>query len=569
MLHLQLGKRALAICALAMAALFVVVACGSSATAQPLPAAPTATPAPKSGTAMLRAPEANPKRGGVLHWAGLADAPFFDLHQCDTAACAVPMGPMYDNLLRRSPLDSGVEIIPDLAYKWEISTDGLTYTFHLRDGVKFHDGALLTSEDIKASFDHIIFPPTGILSPRKGVFEAVQEVRAVDPLTVQFILKAPRGFLPEAIASGWNVIYRKKTLEENSFDLKKVKVAPGTGPFIFESYQPGQLWKLKRNPHYWNPELPYLDGLVMHHLPIGPATAAALFAGQADYAFHGGADLRDGTLKQPDKLTSVTYGLTVIRAAWMNHAHKPLDDARARKAINLVLDRCFIKKSTVAITEGDEGMWMPASDVVFGKAYREATLHQKPGYKCPTPPEDIAQAKRLLAAAGYPDGKGFPKVDIMLRNINFFVAWGSVLQGMMKQHLNIESTTRVVETAVWVEDQARGNYAIAINGNPATLDHPAEYWKKWFGTGTSNWNKGASNPEFDALLDKMIAESDPQKLAELVQQGTKILEEWVPALVLNHAVVTDGWRNYVKGHGRKNRVTLFDDNRMDTIWLEK
>jgi peptide/nickel transport system substrate-binding protein len=531
-------------------------------------AVPTAIPAPTSGTLMLRAPEPNPKRGGTLNWAGLADAPFFDLHQCDTAACAAPMETMYDNLLRLSPLDGGKEIIPDLAYKWEMSKDGLTYTFHLREGVKFHDGALLTSEDVKASFDRIISPPVGILSPRKGVLDAVTEVKAVDPLTVQFVLKAPRGFLPDAISSGWMVVYRKKTLEDNAFDLRKVKVAPGTGPFIFESYQPGTLWKLKRNPNYWNSELPYLDGINFNHLAYGPATGAALLAGQVDYVYGAGGDFLNEGLKNPDKMTVVAYGIPSVLGGFINHEHKPLNDPRVRKAMNLVLDRGFIKKSTAAIREIDEGMWMPAIGTL-APAYREATLNKKFGYYSPTRLEDIAEAKRLLAAAGFPDGKGFPKVDIMMRNLNFLVAWGPLLQGMLKQHLNIESTTRVVETAVWVEDQSKGNYDIGINGNPATLSHPADYWQKWFGTGTSNWNKGASNPELDALLEKMVAENDPQKLAALVQQGTKILDEWVPSLIFGHATIIDGFRNYVKGHGRKNRVTLFDDNRFDTVWLDK
>jgi len=272
-------------------------------------------PAPASPTPMLRAPERTPKYGGVLRWAGLADAPFFDLHQCDTAACATPLEPMYDTLLRYNPLDGGQTIIPDLAYTWEMSSDGLTYTFHLRDGVKFHDAAPLTADDVKASFDHIIFPPPGILSPRKSVFDAVQKVGVVDPLTVQFTLSAPRSFFIAAIASGWNVIYRKKTLEENHFDLKKVKVAPGTGPFIFDSYQPGQVWKMHKNPQYWNPELPYLDGLEMHHLPYGPATAAALLTGQVDYAYGLGADTRADVQKQPDKFTTVTYGIPSARWA--------------------------------------------------------------------------------------------------------------------------------------------------------------------------------------------------------------------------------------------------------------
>jgi len=549
----------------------VAIVCGTAiAATDPGQALSAAPPAPAPPTRMLRAPERTPKYGGVLRWAGLADAPFFDLHQCDTAACATPLEPMYDTLLRYNPLDGGQTIIPDLAYTWEMSSDGLTYTFHLRDGVKFHDGAPLTADDVKASFDHIIFPPPGILSPRKSVFDAVQKVGVVDPLTVQFTLSAPRSFFIAAIASGWNVIYRKKTLEENHFDLKKVKVAPGTGPFIFDSYQPGQVWKMHKNPQYWNPELPYLDGLEMHHLPYGPATAAALLTGQVDYAYGLGADTRADVQKQPDKFTTVTYGIPSALGGYINFSHKPLDEVRVRKAMNLVLDRCVIKKSTAAIREINYGMWMPSSDTAHAQAYREAGLNHTPGYYCPTRPEDIAQAKDLLSQAGYPNGKGLPRLDIMVRNINFLVAWGPLLQAFLKQHLNIDSSVRTVETALWVDDWTKGNYDIGINGNPATVNTPAEYWKKWYGTGSSgNWNRGASNPQFDALVEKIRAEADPEQLSDLIQQGTKMLDDWVPALVFGDAVIIDGFTKQLKGCDRKDRVTLFDDNRFDTCWLDR
>jgi len=540
----------------------VVIACGTATTAMPASAA--------ASTAMLRAPESNPKYGGVLRWAGLADAPFFDLHQCDTAACATPLEPMYDTLLRYNPLDGGKTVIPDLAYKWEVSSDGLTYTFHLRDGVTFHDGAPLTAEDVKASFDHIIFPPPGILSPRKSVFDTVKEVKVVDPLTVQFVLSAPRGFFLEALASGWNVIYRKKTLEDNHFDLKRLKIAPGTGPFIFDAYQPGQVWKMHKNPHYWNPELPYLDGLEMHHLPYGPATAAALLTGQVDYAYGLGADTRADVQKQPDKFTTVTYGIPSAIGGYLNLTHKPLGDARVRKAMNLVLDRCVIKKNAATIREIHYGMWMPSSDVVHAQAYREATWNHVPGYYCPTRPEDITQARDLLSQAGYPKGKGFPKLDIMVRNLNFLVAWGPLLQAFLKQHLNIDSNVRTVETAVWSDDQTKGNYDIGINGSPATVNTPAEYWGKWYGTGSSgNWNRDASNPQFDALVEQLKMETDPQKLNNLIQQGITLLDDWVPALVFGDAVIIDGFTTRLKGCDRKDRVTLFDDNRFDTCWLDK
>src|SRR5262249_13449063 len=114
--------------------------------------------------------------------------------------------------------------------------------------------------DVKASFDHIIFPPPGILSPRKSVFDAVQKVGVVDPLTVQFTLSAPRSFFIAAIASGWNVIYRKKTLEENHFDLKKVKVAPGTGPLLLPCHPAGRGMEDQKPPPLPHPGVPLPGG---------------------------------------------------------------------------------------------------------------------------------------------------------------------------------------------------------------------------------------------------------------------------------------------------------------------
>ena len=137
--------------------------------------------------------------------------------------------------------DGGVEVIPDLPDAWEVSDDGLVYTFHLRDGVMFHDGAELTSEDVKATLHRIIFPPVGMISQRQSVFLADEEVQTAGPLTVEFVLAEPRGFMPAAIANGWNVIERKRTLDDNNLDLKRVK--PGTvehsstGPCILEDHQ--------------------------------------------------------------------------------------------------------------------------------------------------------------------------------------------------------------------------------------------------------------------------------------------------------------------------------------------
>src|SRR5262244_4037599 len=205
----------------------LLIACPSAAV-QTSVAPPSASETPDAG--MLKAPEANPKRGAVLRWGGLANSTLYDLHQTGTIANMGPQAPMYDLLVQVDPVHWD-KVIPDMAKSWTISEDGLTYTFLLREGVKFHDGAPLTAEDVVASFNHIIFPPPGVLSPRQGLFDAVKEVVATGPLTVEFRLTEPRSYLLRAIAAGHNVIMRKQTLEENQYDLRRLPVYPGTGPF--------------------------------------------------------------------------------------------------------------------------------------------------------------------------------------------------------------------------------------------------------------------------------------------------------------------------------------------------
>jgi peptide/nickel transport system substrate-binding protein len=156
----------------------------------------------------LAAPEPNPKSGGVLRYGITNRPPHFDVHQSGTINSLSAQGVMFDNLIRRDPRDSGKTIIPDLAHSWDIAKDGMTYTFMLRKGVLFHDGAEFTSDDVKATFDRIRQPPQGVSIPRSILFKTVSEITAPDKYTVQFKLSEPRpaNFIMSAFASGWNVI---------------------------------------------------------------------------------------------------------------------------------------------------------------------------------------------------------------------------------------------------------------------------------------------------------------------------------------------------------------------------
>src|SRR5256712_6772802 len=323
----------------------------------------TAPPTPEPADAgLLRAPEPSPKRGGILRWGGLANSTLYDLHQTGTIANMGPQAPMYDLLVQVDPVHWD-QVIPDLAKSWQIAADGLTYTFSLREGLKFHDGAPLTAEDVVASFTHILSPPPGGLSPRQGLFDAVKEVVATGPLTVEFHLTEPRGYLLRGLAAGFNVIMRKQTLEENQYDLRRVPVYPGTGPFRHKSLEPGVVRRLERNPDYWNPALPYLDGIDVFHLELGPKTGAACLAHSIDYCFAIDPISEEKAKRVKGLHTARTYP-HAPHGLWFNLKKTPFADVRVRRAVNLVVGKAALVVGGWESGGLVRGGWVVATDPV-------------------------------------------------------------------------------------------------------------------------------------------------------------------------------------------------------------
>src|SRR6266849_687592 len=525
-----------------------------------VPCVSAAPPTPEPADAgLLRAPEPSPKRGGVLKWGGLANSTLYDLHQTGTIANMGPQAPMYDLLVQIDPTNWD-KVIPDLAKSWKISEDGLTYTFYLREGVKFHDGAPLTAEDVVASFTHIIAPPVGVLSPRQGLFEAVREVVATDALTVEFRLKEPRSFLLRALAAGFNVIMRKQTLEENNYDLRRVAVYPGTGPFRHKSLEPGVVRKLERNPDYWNPALPYLDGIDIYHLDVGPKTGAACLAHTIDFCFAIDTISEQKAKNIRDLHTARIYP-HAPHGLWFNLKKKPFDDVRVRRAMYLVLDKAALTDAVQESIPQVRAGWLLPTDPFF-QAYW-AKVQEQPGWRSPTV-EDLAEARRLMKEAGYENGiKG---LDFLMRDISFYLSWGPIVQDMLKRELKIESTIRQVASGVWWEEAQRGNFDLSIYGYGATIPHVADYWNAGFKTGGGYNFYGYANPAFDAIVAATARESDPAKLKALMDRGIEIRDRDIPAIAWSNPVVPIAWWDNVKGHGTATKSVNFWEGMRDEIW---
>jgi ABC-type transport system substrate-binding protein len=504
------------------------------------------------------------KRGGTLRF-GVHNAPaHFDIHQSGTVGNIGPQGPMYDTLIRRHPRD-GQTIMPDLAHRWEISPDGRTYTFHLRRGVKFHDGAELTAEDVKATYQRIVWPPKGVVIPRTPLFSAVSEIATPDPYRVQFKLKEPRpqAFMLGAFASGWNVVVRKKSLDDHEGNLRQVMAYPGTGPFRHASRKDKEVWVVERNPSYWNRGLPYLDRVEIYHLPpFSPELGSALLTGKIDYG-----RLLDPVswrkVKENPNMTAVEFNQSVIQAVWVNNKRKPLGDAKVRRAMHLALDRHVL----VDVVKDVAPMLVGGFIYPFGEfAAPPEEMGKRLGYQ-KDPKAAVQEARRLMAEAGH--GGGLRNLDFVVRDTAAVKLWAVAIQAMLKEAINVEVKLRTVQISQWFEEVQAGNFDLGIGAIVSSLLDPSDYFSAWYGKdGPQNYSQW-TNEAFHALARQIERELDEGKRRAMVRQAELLLEQDPPLLPVSYEKILDGYWNHVRGQNPVTYFGIYDVVRWDTVWLAK
>ena len=533
--------------------------------------APTSTPEPVD-TGLLVSPDPNPKRGGTLKVAALSTVALFDLHQCSTGACIIPMSPVYDGLVRFDPYAPGMSsVIGDLAKSWEVSDDNLQYTFHLRDA-KWHDGSDFTADDVVATYERITFPPLGVISIRGALFEAVDKIEKIDDKTVKFTLREPRGLFLSSLALAWNAIYQKKELEANDQDLKKVKLPQGTGPYKFAEYNVGENWEHTRNDNYWTPDLPYLDGITIFQAH-GPAAGKIFLAGQADFANSmGGPDIKAGAENMADTVVTL-YKHPNFSGGWFNVNREPWGDARVRRAVHWAIDKSALRKGISHIQFAPDPGWLAFADPRH-KAYWDTgtplgdgtPTKDRIGWRTPTA-DDKAKAKALLADAGF--ANGFKDVDFVDRDIVWSRTYSPIFQGLLKQELGIDSTLTTHPSSIVFEKFAKGECDICVQATSMNLSLLEDYWGLVFWTeGPQNWGKW-SNQEFDDNYFEILrATAGPEKNA-LINKGLAILDEEVPMFISHSSEQLQGWRSWLKGHRRGLARTFYEPWKWEAAFLDK
>jgi peptide/nickel transport system substrate-binding protein len=503
-----------------------------------------------------------PRAGGELVFVVPAEPPTYDGHREGTFALVHPMAPHYNTLLRVDPTDrTGTKVIPDIGESWTTSQDGRTYTFKLRRGVKFHDGAEMTSRDVKASYDRIVWPPPGVTSFRRGQYTDIEAIETPDAYTIVFRLKYPSASFLNLMASPFSWIFKADILAKDQHWYEKNVM--GTGPFTFVEYVKGSHWVGKKNPNYWDKGKPYLDGYRAIFIKDNAAQVAAVRAERAHVQFRG------FTPAERDAIVA-TLGarVAVQESAWdcrslvaFNHEKKPWSDKRVRRALSLALDRHQASQalSKIAVVKHVTGVMVPETPY----ATPPAELEKLAGYG-----RDIAksraEAKRLLREAGVPDGYAFTfKNRAVAMPYETLGIWH--LDQWRQIGLNVRMETN--ETAKFLADLREGNFDVTMDANCGYAVEPDLDLFKFQSTGVSdnNWARYK-----DTVLDELYQK---QSRTADVEDRKKLVREFEKRLVDDeaHYLYSLVWYRIVPHSAKLRGWTItpshFLNQQLDQVWL--
>ena len=543
-----------------------------------------------------------PVRGGTLNYVVGSKIPTLDLHRETTFGVVHPVRPYYSVLMRVNPDNpqSTTDFVCDICTGGiPKPTDGSkTYTFKIRRDAKFHNdfkaggksindkefntkllgdkvtasdvkkvlGSTLNAYDVAYNFQLIIFPPKGVPSARKAFFRMVESVEATDKDTVVFKLKFPSGAFLPAVALPFNAIYPKALLEKDpNFFTKNIY---GSGPFMFDEYQPGSFVKGVRNPTYHHvgsdgKQLPYLDGVRSISAPKMAIRLNAIRGDRAAIEFRGFPPKARNDLKRAlgDKITVQESNWNCALMFIGNHKHKFFGKPKVRRALSLAVDRWGGSKylSKIAIVKTVGGIVFPGDPL----AATEEELVKIPGFH-----KDLkksrAQARKLLKEAGVPDGYTFKfnnrGVDQPYKIV------GTWLVGQWKKiGLNPKQSVQP-SGPFYASLRKKKDYDVSIDFNCQSVINPLADVSKYISDDLAGNNyANYQDREADKIYDAMLREADPVKVRKLMRKY-----EWHTLAKEAHVGPTPWWykinphRSYVQNW--KVAPSHYLNQSLEQIW---
>ncbi len=445
----------------------------------------------------------------------------------------------YSGLTRIGP-DS--QPMPDLAKSWEGSPDATEFTFHLREGVTFHDGTPATSSDVVATYEAILNPD--IPSSALSVLNMIDSVKAVDDLTVKFTLSSPFADFPTSTAHANARIISEEAL---SGDLTKLDtVVNGTGPFKMESYDSARITRLVRNENYFSEGKPYLDAVEMHLFPDLAAETTNFLSGEIDVML---------LVQQADYARiSSTPGINALRVpsgryvnVVMRFDQPPFDNLKVREALAYAIDRQLLVDLVL------EGLGRPGHDNILSPEFK---------FRIDTPEKnyDPAKAKALLAEAGYPDGISLDLVASNRPAIRAQVAI-AIKQMALPAGFDIKVETMPHDTYianVW----KKGNFYMAYWGMQPTEDAT---FNLLLTSNASYEDTGWMNAKFDELVNAGRSTTIEAERAAAYSKAQELMLKELPYIIPFYEDVLTASKDHVKGYSINPINRYFY---LENVWLE-
>ncbi len=507
-----------------------------------------------------------PQTGGDLNIVVGSKIPSYDGHIESTFGMIHPIKPFYSGLIRVNPDNpsSPTDFVCDVCVGDvpEPTEDGTKYTFRIRTDVKFHDGTPLTSADVKATFDKIVFPPEGVASNRKAYFKMVDSIETPDAETIVFKLKHPSGTFIPSVAMPFNFVYAKKDLDEHGYTWHKTNIN-GTGAFRFVEHVQGSHVTGARNDDYHHAGKPYLDGYTALSAPKMSIRLQAIRGGRADIEFRGfPPKARDDLVKAlGDKITVQESDWNCVLLVTPSHKKQPFDDPRVRRALTLSIDRHAGSKylSNIAIVKTVGGIVFPKHPLATPVEELKANIA---GYS-----DDIAgsvaEAKALLAEAGQSD----LSFTLLNRAVDQpYKVVGTWLIGQWrKAGITVEQDVRPT-TPFYASLRQQKDFDVSIDFNCQSIVNPIADVSKFLPTAGNNY-ASFEDAELETIYDRLLrtANVDEQKIL-LRQYEKRVLNDIASQAITLWWYKINPHRSYVKGW--KIAPSHYLNQSLDNVWID-
>jgi oligopeptide transport system substrate-binding protein len=429
-----------------------------------------------------------------------------------------------------------------MAERWAVSEDGLVYTFYLRKA-RWSNKDEVTADDFVYSWERVLNPGTAsdyayqlyyLKNARDYNSGKIKDfnqvgVQALDKLTLQVTLEKPTIYFLELTSFDTLMPVNKRCIEEHGNQWTRPGKIVTNGPFLLKEWKPYQEIVMVKNPDYWDNENVKLDAIVAVSIEDNDTGLKMYLAGETDW-------IRGIPLAQLEVMkTRPDYYAMPILATYFyrfNITKPPFNDLKVRQAFNLAVDKEALVQYVTKAGQIPAGTFVPPNI---------------PGYNAPggagfNPDE----AKRLLAGAGFPDGDGFPRVELLYNTSEGHRKIAEVLQEMWKKTLGVEIELVNKEWKVYLKDVSTLNYSISRAGWVGDYADP-DTFLNMFVTGGGNNNTGWADPVYDELIKRAAETTDQAKRMEIFKEAESILLKEMPVLPIYFYVNTGLIRPKVKG----------------------